>query len=80
MNNRPVVASTESKARINAMQELIIKALKRSAETDSLVTINALLHLAVVAAVVDAVPLETLLEVATHHYQISSDELKASMT
>lgn len=78
MNNLPEVASPETKERIRAEQLLVADALKHSKERDPIVTINALLHLAVAGAVSETVPLETLITVATHHYETSRTQPKAS--
>lgn len=69
MNNLPEVASPETKERIRALQLLVTDALKHSKECDPLVMMNALLHLAVIGAVFEKVPLETLIAVTTHHYE-----------
>lgn len=77
MNNRPEIASDEVKVRIAALQVVITDALKHTAEPDPIVTINALLHLAVAGAVSETVPLETLITVTTHHYENSRTQLEA---
>jgi hypothetical protein len=71
MNNLPEVASPETKKRILTLQLLVTDALKHSKERDPLVMMNALLHLAVIGAVFEKVPLETLIAVTTHHYETS---------
>ncbi len=78
MNNLPEVASPETKERIRALQLLVTDALKHSKECDPLVMMNALLHLAVIGAVFEKVPLETLITVTTHHYENSRTQLEAS--
>lgn len=78
MNNRPEIASDEVKVRIAALQVVITDALKHTAEPDPITMMNALLHLAVVGAVFEKVPLETLITVTTHHYENSRTQLEAS--